>query len=612
MTSDEAGTARPAAGGSSRETWWMPLAVALIAVATFARTLGFALVWDDPKLLGVLAEQLATGGLAGLLASDFRLDPAVPLGFYRPVTMLSLGFDRALGGGVAWPFHLTNVLLHALASALLFRVLRRLDVEARLALAGSALFAVHPVHVESVAFVSGRTDLLAANFVLGAVLLWLRDRGDGRGAGLGRVAAGSALVALGCLSKEVALVLPAVLVAWDALLPGAAPAWRTRGRAGWLVGMGAAIALVLLLRGAVAGVPLFGAGTAGTAAIPFGDRLAAVPTVLLFALRLLVLPWPLSPYHTPDQVRLDAWTITAAAVVVAAWVLFAPRRWQRAGLLSAAWTVGFLLPGSGLAGHAGAAFAERFLYLASAGLPVLALAVRGVQAPARSRVAATLAAALAAVVLAGAAFSVAESSIWRDEESLCAALIARSPQYADGYVGLGHVREQQGRLDEAAELLARAIALDPTLEGAHMKLGMVRGRQERWDESIAGFRRALELRPDYPDALANLGQTYLRMRRPLDAIPPLERAVALRPGFAAAWVVLGQARGTAGDAGGAADAFERAIALAPGDPDARLGLVVARLRQGRPELAWQAQRELAAVDGGAGERAAAMIRGAGY
>jgi tetratricopeptide (TPR) repeat protein len=589
----------------------MPLVVAVVAVATYARTLGFALVWDDPKLLGVLGERLAGGGLAGLLAADFRLDPAVPLGFYRPVTMLSLWLDRAAGGGAAWPFHLTNVLLHALASALLFRLLRRLGIEARLALAAAALFAAHPVHVESVAFVSGRTDMLAANFVLGAVLLWLRDRGQGREAGLGRVAGGSALFALGCLSKEVALVLPAVLVAWDALLPAAAPAWRARRRAAWLVGFGAALALVLLLRGAVAGVPLLGAG-AGAHSIPLGERLLGAPAVLIFALRLLVLPWPLSPYHTPDQLRPDVLTIGAAAVVLAAWTLLAPRRWHRAGLLSAAWTVGFLLPSSGLAAHAGAPFAERFLYLPSAGLPVLALAVLGVRATARARLTATLCAAVAAAAAAGAAVSVAESSIWRDEESLALALVTRSPRYADGFVGLGHVREQQGRLDEAAELLARAIAIDPALEGAHMKLGMVRGRQERWDESIASFRRALELRPDYPDALANLGQTFLRMRRPLDAIPPLERAVALRPGFAAAWVVLGQARGTAGDARGAAEAFERAIALAPGDADAWLGLVVARLRQGRPDLAWQAQRELAALDGTAGERAAAVIRGAGY
>ena len=524
----------------------------------------------------------------------------MPLGFYRPVTMLSLALDRAVGGGAAWPFHLTNVLLHALASALLFRLLRRLGVEAWLALAGAALFAVHPVHVESVAFVSGRTDLLAANFVFGAALLWLRDRGEGGRTGLGLVAAGSALFALGSLSKEVALVLPAVLVAWDALLPAAAPAWRARGRVAWLVGLVAALALVLWLRGAVAGVPLLGAGDGVAPSTPLGERLLGAPAVLLFALRLLVLPWPLSPYHTPDQLRPDALTIGAAAVVLAGWALLAPRRWQRAGLLSAAWTVGFLIPSTGLAAHAGAAFAERFLYLPSAGLAVLALAAPGVRAAARPRVTATLAAALAAVALLSAAFSVAESSTWHDEESLARALVARSPRYADGFVGLAHVHEQQGRLDEAAELLARAIAIDPTLEGAHMKLGMVRGRQQRWEESIASFRRALELRPDYPDALANLGQTFLMMRRPLDAIAPLERAVALRPGFAAAWIVLGQARGTAGDPGGAAEAFERAIALAPRDADARLGLVVARLRQGRPELAWRAQRELAALDGSGG------------
>ncbi len=605
MLQEEAGQGGPAG-------WWMPLAVAALAVAAFARTLGFGLVWDDPKLLAVMAERLGAGGLAGLLGSDFRLDPAIPLGFYRPVTMLSLWIDRAVGGGAAWPFHLTNVALHALASVLVFRLLLRLGAASLPALGAATLFAAHPVHVESVAFVSGRTDLLAATFVLGATLLWLRDRrAEGPVRAL-RVTAGSALFALGSLSKEVALVLPAVLIAWDALLGGARPAWRGRGRVAWLAGFGVALALVLLLRFGVAGAPLAGADAGGPPAPPFGERLAAAPAVLAFALRLLVLPWPLSPYHTPDQVRLDPLTLGGAAVVLAAWGFFASRRWQRAGLLSAAWTVGFLLPSAGIAAHAGATFAERFLYLPSAGLPVLVLAALGAKETVRAGVASVLTATLAVLALGGAAFSVMESAIWRDEESLAGALVARSPRYADGFVGLAHVRERQGRLDEAAELLDRALALDPALAGAHMKLGLVRGRQQRWDESIAAFQRALALRPDYADALANLGHTYLLMRRPQDAIPPFERAVALRPGFAAAWAGLGRALGTAGDPTRAAEAFGRAIVLDPADPDARLGLVVARLRQGRPELAWQAQRELAAVDREAGERAAAMIRGAGH
>ena len=599
---------QPAAPRSARDGWWMPLAVGLIAIAVFAPTLGYRLVWDDPKLLGVLQERLLGGGLLAVLGADFRLDPAVPLGFYRPVTMLSLWLDRALGGGAAWPFHLTNVLLNALASALLFRLLRRLGVETGPALAGAALFAVHPVHVESVAFVSGRTDLLATVFTLGATILWLRDRAAERSGGPWTIGAASALFALACLSKEVAFVLPLVLVAWDALLPAASSAWCARGRFAWLAGLGTALLAVLFLRGAVAGVPLLGAGAGTGAAVPLGERLAAAPAVLLSALQLLVLPWPLSPYHTPDQIRFGALAIAAAALVVVAWCLLAGRRWQRAGLLSAAWTVLFLLPSAGIAAHAGAPLAERFLYLPSAGLPMLALAAAGHAFHARRAVAALLGVA----ALAGAALSAGESRIWRDEEALYAALVARSPRYADGFVGLAHVREGQGRFDEAAALLDRAIALDPMLEGAHMKLGLVRGRQARWDESIASFRRALELRPDYPEALANLGYTFLLMRRPLDAIPPLERAVALRPGFAAAWTSLGRARGVTGDPSGAAQAFERAIALAPGDPEARLGLVFARVREGRPDLAWSEQRALAGIDAEAGEQAARAIRGAGF
>jgi tetratricopeptide (TPR) repeat protein len=475
------------------------------------------------------------------------------------------------------------------------------------ALAGGALFAVHPVHVESVAFVSGRTDLLAAVFSMGAVLLWLRARSaEQRNRGWS-VAAGGALYLLACLSKEVAFVLPAVLVAWDLLLPSASERWRTRDRFTWLAGFAAALGAVLVLRVAVAGVPSAG-GIAGIAGpTPLAQRLALLPSVLLFSLRLLVFPWPLTPYYVPDQVRVGAATVVAAGLLLAVWALLAGRRWKRAGALSAAWALFFLLPTLPLAERGGALVAERFLYLPSAGLSILVVAWCGREMPFRRSVGALFGLATAVV----AAVTVGESAIWRDEGTLFSAITRRSPTWADGWVGLAHVREQQGRLDEAATLLNEAFRLDPAHEGAHMKLGMVRGRQGRFDQALTAFQRALELRPDYPDALVNLGQTLLMMRRPIDAIPPLERTVALRPSFASAWTLLGRARGMTGDHAGAGDAFGRAVAIAPADADAWFGLVIAQLRQGRPDLAWEAQRALARIDAEAGQRASALIRAAG-
>jgi tetratricopeptide (TPR) repeat protein len=458
-----------------------------------------------------------------------------------------------------------------------------------------------------VAFVSGRTDLLAAVFSIGAVLLWLRARSADERSRASSVAAGGTLYLLACLSKEVALVLPAVLVAWDLLLPSASARWRARDRFAWLAAFAAALGAVLVLRSLVAGVPAAG-GIAGlTGPMPVAQRLALVPSVLLFSLRLLAFPWPLTPYYVPDQIRVGAATLVAAGLLLAAWVLLAGRRWKRAGALSAAWTLLFLLPALPLAERGGALVAERFLYLPSAGLSVLVVAWPGRGMPFRRSLGVLFALAVAVAAL----ITVRESAIWRDEDTLISAITRRSPTWADGWVGLAHVREQQGRLDEAAALLDEALRLDPAHEGAHMKLGMVRGRQGRFDQALTAFRRALELRPDYPDALVSLGQTLLMMRRPFDAIPPLERTVALRPSFGAAWTLLGRARGMTGDHAGAGEAFGRAVAIAPADTDAWFGLVIAQLRLGRPDLAWEAQRALARVDAEAGQRALALIRSAG-
>ncbi|MCU0222544.1 MAG: tetratricopeptide repeat protein [Acidobacteria bacterium] len=585
---------------------WAAPAIGLLAIVAFARTLGYGLVWDDPKLLEVLRARQLDGGLLAVIGSEFRLDVELPLGYYRPVAMFSLWLDHALGGGAAWAFHLSSVLLHAVASALVLRLLGALGAAPWPAFAAAALFAVHPVHVESVAFVSARTDVLAAIFVLVAVLLWCRDRGAGDARPAWPRLLGMGSFALACLSKEVALALPFVLGAWDALLPPASSAWPRKGRWWWLGGLAGVAVAVLVLRSAVAGVPL--PGTASGAAAPLVERAREALSNLALALRLLVLPWPLSPYYTPDQLQPGMVTLAASIGTIVAWALTAGRRWCRAGLLSASWVVLFLLPAAGLVAHPGSPFAERFVYLPSIGLAVLVLAATAL--PMRAQRAVVAGVVLAA--LAGLFLTLQQSRIWRDEESLYAALMEAAPRHADGFLGLAHVRERQGRLDEAEALLRQAVAIEPSLERAHMKLGVVYGRQERWEDAIASFQRALALRPDYPDALANLGYTFLLMRRPGDAIPPLERAVAVKPQFAAAWTSLGRAYGSAGDAARAGRAFERAIALAPGDVDARLGLVFIRLRERRPDLAWAEQRALAAIDPAAGERASRAIRDAGF
>ncbi|MCU0224963.1 MAG: tetratricopeptide repeat protein [Acidobacteria bacterium] len=555
------------------------LAIGLLAVVIFALTLGFDLVWDDPLLLEWTRSCFREGGLSGVLGAPFRLKPEAPLSYYRPVVMLSLLVDDLAGGGAPPLFHLTNVLLHGAASVLVLLLLSALGAGRWPAAAGAALFAVHPVHVESVAFVSGRTDLLAAVFALAAALLWVRDRGGPPQRGLLRCGAGLAAYALACLSKEVAFLLPVVLAAWDLALPRPArDGWR-RARLAWGFGAAAVMAGALVLRTAVAGEPLPLSGLAPEASPATGGRFASLPGVLLTALRLLVAPWPLNAYYTADQVALRGSGVlgvaglVAAVALLAGWAVLSTPRFWRAGWLSAAWTVAFLLPGLGLVAHGGAAIAERFLYLPSVGVALLVLGLEGL-APRTRRAGIALAFAAALLVLP---LTIARQGVWRSEEALFTSLIRSSPRCVEGYLGLAHSRSRAGRHDDAIGLLEQALALEPRSPRVLLKLGLEYGSSGRLEQAIASLRQAAALDPGYPEAHATLGLTYLLAGRAVEARAALQRAVELRPGYSAAWTMLGRAQLALGDPG-AAGSFRRALELAPHDPEALRGLEQAGVR----------------------------------
>jgi hypothetical protein len=278
--------------------------VLLVAALAYARTATFGLVWDDRLLVAQAEAAHRRDGVPGLLRAEYLAtgDRGAP-GYHRPLALASIWLDARLARALPWSFHLTNVALHALASLLVLLLLRALLPPGGGALFGALLFAVHPAHVESVAFVSARTDLWAGCLVLASTLLWLRERrGPPGGAWLTRALSTLAL-ALAGLAKETALLLPAVLLLWGRLLPeeeGGERPGRRGGALAWIPLWAGALIVVLLLR------RLSGVGWAGGGLLPAAGSLpllawaAAVKTE--HYAKLLLLPWPLNAYYTPDQV----------------------------------------------------------------------------------------------------------------------------------------------------------------------------------------------------------------------------------------------------------------------------------------------------------------------
>jgi len=585
------------------------LLVALAAIATYAGTLRHALVWDDLLLRDSIAQGHAESGLRGVATQRFTLDPARPTGYYRPVVTLSLWLDGRTGGGSALAYHVTNVLLHAACALAALLLLRALLGSGRAALAGALLFAVHPIHAESVAWVSGRTDLWAALGAFASAATWWRvERGTAARPALER-ALSLAAFALACLGKEVAFVLPAALLAGEAVLGPREGFWRRQRF--WITAWTIVLGGVLAIRAAI-GLPA-GLLASGLAA----GRAATDPVVVAGAiakyLRLLVLPWPANAYYLPEHVRMGVTDAAMAVALVAACVAAGLRLRPRVGFWALVWTGVFLLPVAGFAPQ-DVVLAERFLYLPS--LAVCAMAgIALSRVPARARDL-----SIAAIVVALGVATFVRARTWRDDATLFAHMVRTSPGSAVARNNLARTLIDARRFPEAQAHLREAVRLDPVYAEAHSNLSLVQGETGALAEAAASGEAALRLRPELTAARVNLLITYRQLGRCADGVrvagetPPrsltdvrLARqlqltqtasATAAPPADAAALSARGNAAAGVGRQDGAVRLFTQAIEAAPGDFKTRNNRARSLLALGREDEALADLREAVRLEPG--------------
>jgi tetratricopeptide (TPR) repeat protein len=572
--------------------------VGLLAVAVYLPALRHGFIWDDPI---VLDRQLPY--FDGPFDAFFP-PPGVPqwgAHYYRPMVVLSYQADELLARVLSGPegrraarqltFHASPVLLHGIASALVVALgaalMRRVRPEAwslAVPLAAGLLFAVHPIHVESVAWLAGRSDLLCAVFALGALAAWLRWLEARRAIWLPLTAA-LALAAM--LSKEVGLALVALLplAAWLPRRPNADP---TRlARSGWREpALGAALAagaaaLALGLRGAAA--------SPGSApAIVWSDPLQRMLTALGWYGLKTVWPAPFSAFvdRVPESLPLAALGLLLAAGALALIYLGCARGRRGAEAFAAALYLLALVPALAVAAGTIAAtpLAERYLYLPSAGAALL-LAL-GVDDLARRRTArhafaivVGTAAALAVVALPA---TLQRQRVWRDDLSFWSDAASKAPSAWLPQDALGTALADAGRADDAAARFRRAaeLAVRPHDRArVRTNLGTLLARQQRWDEAIAAFRAALADDPQLDTAHANLAQALLARyaARPAagdkvsvmeEAARHLDAARQLDPRQASRHFAYGMLMVELGRAPEAAAPLREVIALAPNSPEA--------------------------------------------
>ncbi len=431
--------------------------------AVFGASLRFPFVWyDDPSY--ILTNPLVKEGLSweGVL----RAWTFVRQDNWHPLTWLSHMLDVELFGMNAGAHRAVNVALHALISAGVFLVLSSLTGRRWASAAAAALFAVHPLRVESVVWVSERKDLLAAFFFMagiGAYQWYVRRPG-----GL-RYAALLACFLLGCLAKPMVVTFPAVLLLldfWPLGRWGGAAAARGRRPDGPPIPMVLAEKLPLfLVSAALVALTLRTQSHAGLrtlASFPLEWRLENAAWSYLWYLGKLLWPTRLAVFYPHPGGGLG-WAAAAAGAVLVAVAVFAARQrrsrpWIAVGVL---WFFGMLFPVIGLFQAGDQARADRYVYLPSIGV-LLALAMgaaefarRGV----RRRAVAISVTVAATLLLAGAAWR--QVGVWRDSITLFERALAVTE---DNYVAhgmLGYSLAQEGRMPEAVEQFYRCLLLDP-------------------------------------------------------------------------------------------------------------------------------------------------------
>ncbi len=496
-----------------------------------------------------------------------------------PLTWLSLRADYALFGPRAGAFLATNVLLHALAAVALFLALARASGDLFASAFCAAVFAVHPLHVESVAWASERKDVLSGLFSLLTVLAYTHYAA--RSFSLARYTLVTVLFALALLAKPMAVTIPFVLLLLDLfplrrLLDGNSALRRCAvlEKLPWIA-MSAAVAAVAWWVQRESG------------AMHFGDRLSfaarvanAFESTVVYVVQSV---WPTSlsvfyPYASEvDTVRVVACAAIAATVTIGALRAVRIGPHLTVGWL---WYVGMLVPVIGVMQVGMQAHADRYMYLPQIGLSIAVVFSGRALADRFPRARVALGGIALASVAAFAVLAHDQVAVWRDTDSLFTHARNVTTENPVAEQQLGSVRLRAGRLAEAEFHFAQARNFAPAWSPAEIGLGEVLTRRGRHAEAVPHYRHALEFDPSRADVSVKLGLVLLALERNAEAEIELRRALERLGGFgpvhrttaAVAHFGLGRIARASGEIDASLREFARGLELAPAQAQGHVGI----------------------------------------
>lgn len=472
---------------------------------------------------------------------------------WMPLAWLAHMLDVQLFGLVPVGHHLTSLLIHLANTVLVFVVLRRLTgAESRSAFV-AALFALHPLRVESVAWVAERKDVLSTFFVL--VTIWSYT-GFVRRPGPGRYAAVMASYAMALLAKPMVITLPFALLLLDH--------WPLRRLGQVRRCVVEKLPLVAMALGTLAVAIRAGANgnaVAAWEAWPLEARLVNAATSIVIYLRRVFWPDDLAAYYPLPRSWSVAQLIVTAVILggisIVSLALARRRAYLGVGWL---WFVGTLVPALGIVQAGSQGMADRFTYVPLIGVFVaLTWAAADIGTQLRIPRHATRGVGIALLVMMAAATR-QQAGYWRNSVTLFERALAVTRENWFVHDNLGTVLLRQGRVADAAAHFNEALRIEPRNARAVAHLATVELASGRVEEGITGYERALALEPTFTDARNDLGLAYLRAGRADDAVRELRRAVAERP-EASMRFNLGLALERQGNLGAALGEYSEALRL---------------------------------------------------
>jgi tetratricopeptide (TPR) repeat protein len=592
--------------------------LAVIVWIAFGQALGHEFVgYDDPRY--VVQNPWVTNGLTqGGIQWAFTHVHATN---WHPLTTISHMLDCQLYGLQPWGHHLTNILLHAAAAILLFLALRKLTGSLWPSLFVAAIFAVHPLRVESVAWVSERKDVLSGVFFM--LVLWAYARyarGNARSSFWYITVA--VLFALGLMCKPTLVTLPFVLLLLDYWPLGRTQRSSAPARANmasqerqrrdtwpWLV---------------VEKLPLFALSAASCVATllaqkqaldaslkpPLGERVGNA--LVSYAIYLGQMIWPahlavLYPYPE-GNLKVSHVILALLLLLIISTGFFLWRRKYPFLLTGWLWYLGMLVPMIGIVQVGSQVRADRYTYLPQIGLYLLVAwgAMELFHQWSRGRV--ILAGAGLLIITALITGSYFQTPYWQDTETLWKHATATTSNNYIATTNLAEVLFQSGRFEEAIAECQKALKIKPDLAAAHNDLGAALVENQRGsdgahrkngavDEAIVHYRRALQIKPDFAQAHSNLGTALLLKGQVDEAIAHYQKALEIDPNFAEARYSRGNAFLAEGKYSESIADYEAAVRIRPDYFEAHynLGRVLATI--GKTDKALEQFNEALRVDG---------------